>query len=248
MKQQPTPDQETSESAKFLTLRVNAEAKALLQRAVRRVHAAKFSTGLRTLALTAAETPAQYPIPRQAGVFARGILEIRIYVSEEEHLQVSTAARQAGYRWTSEWLLDLFGWAVTQGPWASLERPNVGLRSIKELPMSRPAAARTPLGLVIALPQNKGGAGKSTTATNVGAELALLGYESVLVDLDPQCDLSNSLGIETDIEEDGADLDSDLPQRNLLTVLVGKKPSLLDLVVPTAWYLLHEQSGVEHTR
>ena len=43
----------------------------------------------------------------------------------------------------------------------------------------------------------KGGTGKTTTAVNLGAALAEIGREILLVDLDPQAGLTESLGVET---------------------------------------------------
>lgn len=48
----------------------------------------------------------------------------------------------------------------------------------------------------IALINQKGGVGKTTTAVNLGAALALAGQRVVLVDLDPQANLTLSLGLE----------------------------------------------------
>ncbi len=47
----------------------------------------------------------------------------------------------------------------------------------------------------IAVINQKGGTGKTTTAVNLGAALSRQGREVLLVDLDPQCGLTESLGI-----------------------------------------------------
>lgn len=50
------------------------------------------------------------------------------------------------------------------------------------------------MGKVIALTQHKGGVGKTVTSVNLGASLAELGKRVLLIDLDPQAALTQSLG------------------------------------------------------
>ena len=80
---------------------------------------------------------------------------------------------------------------------------------------------------ILALANQKGGVGKTTTAINLGTALAAIGERVLIVDLDPQGNASTGLGI-------------DRRNRSCSTydVLIGEA-SLRESVVPTAVPRLH---------
>jgi chromosome partitioning protein len=85
---------------------------------------------------------------------------------------------------------------------------------------------------IIAIVNQKGGVGKSTTAVNLGASLAILGNRVLLIDIDPQGNSTSGLGINKHaLERDiyGVLL-SDIP---LVDTIVGTGVPNLDLVPAT---------------
>jgi chromosome partitioning protein len=61
------------------------------------------------------------------------------------------------------------------------------------------------MGVVYAIANQKGGVGKTTTAVNVAACVAAAGSQTLLVDLDPQCNATVALGSERDMHPSSYD-------------------------------------------
>ena len=73
---------------------------------------------------------------------------------------------------------------------------------------------------IVALANQKGGVGKTTTAVNLGAALAELGHRILLIDLDPQANATSSFGLQ------GAD------ETSLYDPLLGGA-SITEKILPT---------------
>jgi chromosome partitioning protein len=80
---------------------------------------------------------------------------------------------------------------------------------LREMPVTNTTDGRPHQTRIIAIANQKGGVGKTTTAVNLGAALARAGKRVCILDLDPQAHATTHLGIEPD----------------------GKSPSMYDVLI-----------------
>ena len=79
-----------------------------------------------------------------------------------------------------------------------------------------------PMSHIVAIINQKGGTGKTTTAINLGASLAYQGYRTLIVDLDPQGHTTVGIGIDTESIAG-----------SMAEVMTVPKKSINEVVVPT---------------
>lgn len=83
------------------------------------------------------------------------------------------------------------------------------------------------MGQVIAVVNQKGGVGKTTTAVNLGAALSLFSKSVLLVDIDPQANATSALGV-----------DHRTLQKGIYEVILGQVP-VAEVIVATAHQNFH---------
>src|SRR6266540_2370829 len=111
------------------------------------------------------------------------------------------------------------------GPDAMTDHADLPAQSAPESPQVIALASRIPNPApprVIAIANQKGGVGKTTTAINLGTALAAIGEQVLIIDLDPQGNASTGLGI-----------DRRSRRHSTYDVLCGEA-TMRDAILPTA--------------
>jgi chromosome partitioning protein len=115
---------------------------------------------------------------------------------------------------------------------ATAKKPVTGLKNKSAGPRLKPLPApKSPR--IIAICNQKGGCGKTTSVINIAAGLAAMGQRVLVIDLDSQCNATQGLGLAQD----------DISESIFEVLLTPKTHTLADVILESPYERLHVAPG-----